>query len=51
MLTKLTVMIILQYMHISSHFIVYLGLMLYVNYISVKLAGGGGLAGTNLYGY
>lgn len=36
-LAKLTVAIILQYIHISNHYIEHLKTMLYINYISIKL--------------
>lgn len=37
MLAKLTVAIILQYIHIWNHYIEHLKTMLYINYISIKL--------------
>lgn len=36
-LTKLTVLIILQYINIWNHYAVHLGLKQYANYISIKL--------------
>lgn len=36
MLTRLNVVIILQYIQTLNHYVVYLKLMLYVNYASIK---------------
>ena len=36
MLTRLTVVTISQYIHMLNHYVAYLKLMLYVNYISIK---------------
>lgn len=36
MLTKLTVAVILQYIHTSNYYVVYFNIVLYVNYVSIE---------------